>query len=148
MPKVTTHAGLDVHGERIVIAALTVQAREPEFRDIPNDPRVIRRTLRRLAAEVLGLRYWYEARPCRFELHWQLTAMGIACEVNAPSRIPVRADYRVMTDRRDASTLARPCRAGELTTSTVPSAAQEAVRDPVRAHDGVRKDLTAARHGP
>jgi transposase len=146
MEKVTTWAGLDVHAERIVIAALTGQGREPEIRDIPNDPKVIRRTFQRLATEAYELRCCYEAGPCGFELYRQLTGMGVACEVVAPSLIPVRAGDRVKTDRRDAQKLARLYRAGELTAITVPSADQEAVRDLVRARDYVRKDLTAARH--
>jgi transposase len=146
MQKITTHVGLDVHAERIVIASLVGQAREPVVSDIPNDEKVIRRTFQRLAREAYDLRCCYEAGPCGFELHRQLTAMGIACEVIAPSLIPVRAGDRVKTDRRDATKLARLYRAGELTTITVPSAEQEAVRDLVRARDDVRKDLTAARH--
>ena len=63
-----------------------------------------------------------------------------------PSLIPVRVGDRVKTDRRDATKLARLYRAGELTTITVPSAEQEAVRDLVRAREDVRKDLTAAGH--
>jgi transposase len=146
MQKVITHVGLDVHAERIVIATLVGQAREPEIRDIPNEPKAIRRLFHKLAAESYELRCCYEAGPCGFELHRQLTAMGVACEVVAPSLIPVRAGDRVKTDRRDAQKLARLYRAGELTTITVPSAEQESVRDLVRARDDVRKDLTAARH--
>jgi transposase len=146
MQKVITHVGLDVHAERIVIATLVGHAREPELRDIPNEERAIRRAFQRLAAEAYELRCCYEAGPCGFELHRQLTSMGIACEVVAPSLIPVRAGDRVKTDRRDAAKLARLYRAGELATITVPSAEQEAVRDLVRARDDIRKDLTAARH--
>lgn len=146
MEKVTTHVGLDVHAERIVIASLVGQAREPVISDIPNDAKVIRRTLRRLAGGAYELRCCYEAGPCGFEVHRLLTSMGIACEVVAPSLIPVRAGDRVKTDRRDATKLARLYRAGELTMITVPSVEQEAVRDLVRARDDVRKDLTAARH--
>lgn len=146
MQKVITHVGLDVHSERIVIASLVGQTREPAVSDIPNDAKVIRRTFQRLAREAYELRCCYEAGPCGFELHRQLTAMGIVCEVVAPSLIPIRAGDRVKTDRRDAVKLARLYRAGELTTITVPSAEQEAVRDLVRARDDVRKDLTAARH--
>ena len=146
MQKVTTHVGLDVHAERIVIATLVGQAREPEIRDILNEPKAIRRAFQKLAADSYELRCCYEAGPCGFELHRQLTGMGIGCEVVAPSLIPVRAGDRVKTDRRDAHKLARLYRAGELATITVPSAEQEAVRDLVRARDDVRKDLTAARH--
>lgn len=146
MEKVTTWAGLDVHSERLFIATLMGQSQEPAVWDIPNDPKVIRRTFQRLVAQAYELRCCYQAGPCGFELHRQLTAMGIACEVVAPSLIPVKAGDRVKTDRRDAQKLARLYRAGELTSITVPSAAQEAVRDLVRARDDIRKDLTAARH--
>ena len=146
MQEVTTHVGLDVHSERIIIATLTGQAREPVILDIPNVPKVIRRTFKRLVSETYELRCCYEAGPCGFELFRQLSAMGIACEVIAPSLIPVKAGDRVKTDRRDASKLARLYRAGELTTITVPTSDQEAVRDLVRAREDVRKDLTAARH--
>lgn len=146
MQKVITHVGLDVHAERIVIASLEGQAREPVVSDIPNAAKVIRRTFQRLARESYELRCCYEAGPCGFEVQRLLTSMGIACDVVAPSLIPVRAGDRVKTDRRDATKLARLYRAGELTTITVPSPDREAVRDLVRARDDVRKDLTAARH--
>ncbi len=146
MEKVTTWAGLDVHAERIVIATFEGQAKEPEVWDIPNDPKVVRRTFQRLAKEAYELRCCYEAGPCGFELHRQLAAMGITCEVVAPSLIPVRIGDRVKTDRRDAQKLGRLHRAGELTSIAVPSGDQEAVRDLVRARDDVRKDLTAARN--
>lgn len=146
MEKATTWAGLDVHAERIVIATFEGQTKEPDVWDIPNEPKVIRRTFQRLAKASYELRCCYEAGPCGFELHRQLTVMGIACDVVAPSLIPVRVGDRVKTDRRDAQKLGRLYRAGELTAITVPSAEQEAVRDLVRARDDVRKDLTAARN--
>jgi transposase len=146
MQKVITHVGLDVHAERIVISSLVGQSRQPVVSDIPNEAKVIRRTFQRLQRESYELRCCYEAGPCGFELHRLLTAMGVACEVVAPSLIPVRTGDRVKTDRRDATKLARLYRAGELTTITVPSAEREAVRDLVRAREDVRKDLTAARH--
>jgi transposase len=132
--------------KRVVVATIKGQAREPTIIDIPNDPKVIRRTFKRLVAESYELRCCYEAGPCGYDVYRQLAGMGIACEVVAPSLIPVRAGDRVKTDRRDASKLARLYRAGELTVITVPTEDQEAVRDLVRARDDVRKDLTAARH--
>ena len=57
----------------------------------------------------------------------------------APSLIPKRAGDRVKTDRRDAASLARLHRAGELTAVWVPDAGHEAMRDLVRARlDAVR----------
>jgi transposase len=51
----------------------------------------------------------------------------------APSLIPKRPGNRVKTDRRDASSLAKLHRAGELTAVWVPDAGHEAIRDLVRA---------------
>lgn len=145
MQKVITYVGMDVHAERIVIASLEGQAGVPFVRDIPNDAKALRRTFQRLTKETYQLKCCYEAGPCGFEVHRQLAKMGVECDVIAPGLIPVRAGDRVKTDRRDATKLARLFRAGELTSITVPSADQEAVRDLVRLKDNIRKDLTAAR---
>jgi transposase len=68
-----------------------------------------------------------------------LSAHGHECIVVAPSLIPKRAGDRVKTDRRDAASLARLHRAGQLTAVWVPDAAHEAMRDLVRARlDAVR----------
>jgi len=75
------------------------------------------------------LRCCYEAGPTGYVLYWQLTQLGVACEVIAPSLIPNKAGDRVKTDRRDAEKLARCYRAGELTPVWVPDAAHEALRD-------------------
>jgi transposase len=145
MEKVISYVGVDVHSVGIVLSELRGDASKAEVREIPNDPKVIRKTFRRLAGEA-ELRCCYEAGPCGYELYRQLTEMGIACEVIAPALIPVKAGDRVKTDRRDATKLARLYRAGELTSVRVPTSDQEAVRDLVRAREDVRKDLIAARH--
>lgn len=72
--------------------------------------------------------------------------MGVACDVIAPSLIPIRAGDRVKTDRRDAKKLVRLYRAGELSFVAPPSPAQEGLRDLVRARDDLRCARTAARH--
>ncbi len=50
-----------------------------------------------------------EAGPGGFDLLRLLTELGVACDVVAPSLIPVRPGDRVKTDRRDATTV-RLCR--------------------------------------
>ena len=70
----------------------------------------------------------YEASPTGYVLSWQLTQMGVACEVIAPSLIPTKAGDRVKTDRRDAEKLVRCYRVGELTPVWVPDADHEALR--------------------
>ena len=63
----------------------------------------------------------------------------------APSLIPKRAGDRIKTDRRDASSLARLHRAGELTAVWVPDPGHEAMRDLVRARLDAGHALRRAR---
>ncbi len=63
----------------------------------------------------------------------------------APSLIPKRAGDRVKTDRRDAASLAKLHRAGELTAVWVPDCRHEAMRDLVRARLDAVHSLRQAR---
>ena len=81
----------------------------------------------------MRLRFCYEAGPCGYGIQRQLSTAGHECVVVAPSLIPKRAGDRVKTDRRDAASLARLHRAGELTAVWIPDAGHEAMRDLVRA---------------
>src|ERR1700735_5514183 len=65
--------------------------------------------------------------------------------VVAPARIPNRAGERIKTNRRDAVTLARLHRAGELTGVWTPDEAHEAVRDLVRGREAAADDLRRKR---
>src|SRR5262249_47845259 len=67
------------------------------------------------------------------------------CIVVAPSLVPKRPGERVKTNRRDAVTLARLLRAGDLTPVWVPDAVHEAVRDLVRARTAASEDLRRKR---
>jgi transposase len=105
----------------------------------------IRKLIKRLEP-VSSLRVCYEAGPTGYVLYWQLAALKVACEVVAPSLIPVKASDRVKTDRRAAEKLARCYRAGDLTPVWVPDTAHEALRDLVRAREDARLDQARARH--
>jgi transposase len=61
----------------------------------------------------------------------------------APWQIPQKAGDRVKTDRRDAAQFARLLRSGDLTPVYIPSVADEAIRDVVRAREAVLKELKA-----
>ena len=87
----------------------------------------------------------YEAGPTGYGLYRQIQALGHDCLVVAPALIPKRAGERVKTNRRDAVTLARLHRAGELTGVWVPDADHEAVRDLVRAREAAADDLRRKR---
>ena len=75
-----------------------------------------------------------------------LSRIGVACDVIAPSLVPVRAGDRVKTDRRDAKRLVRLYRAGELSFVAPPSPEYEGLRDLIRCRDDLRRARTAARH--
>jgi transposase len=137
--------GLDVHAETIAVA---VAEREGEVRShgvIPNRLESIRKLVNKLGP-AKQLKTCYEAGPTGYVLYWQLTQLGVACQVIAPGLVPVKATDRVKTDRRDAEKLARCYRAGELTAVWVPDAAHEALRDLVRAREAAKKDQLKARH--
>jgi transposase len=137
--------GLDVHADTIAVA---VAERDGEVRShgvIPNRLESIRKLIGKLGP-VKQIKVCYEAGPTGYVLYWQLTQLGVACEVIAPSLVPVKAGDRVKTDRRDAEKLARCYRAGELTPVWVPDVAHEALRDLVRAREAAKKDQLKARH--
>jgi transposase len=127
----------------IVVAVLMPGEEIPVLDRIWNEEGSVRHLIGRLG-EVGALRACYEAGPCGFELHRLLSSVGVACDVVAPSLIPRRAGERVKTDRRDASRLARLHRAGELTAIRVPTEAEEAVRDLVRARAALMADRRRA----
>lgn len=145
MKKATRFLGLDVHADTIA-AALAEDGRDGEVRSlgvIANEPGAVRRLIQKLG--VKGLRACYEAGPTGYTLYWQLTELGVACEVIAPTLVPKKAGDRVKTDRRDALKLARCFRAGDLTPVWVPDQAHEALRDLVRAREAAKHDQHRAR---
>jgi hypothetical protein len=137
--------GLDVHAETIAVAVAETGGEVRSMGVIPNRLESVRKLVHKLGP-VEHLRACYEAGPTGYVLYWQLTQLGVACEVIAPSLVPTKAGDRVKTDRRDAEKLARCYRAGELTAVWVLDAAHEALRDLVRAREAAKKDQLKARH--
>jgi transposase len=145
MDKDTTYVALDDSKRKIVVGILQPGAGEPELREIVNDPRQIRRLFERLKREG-PVAACYEAGVSGYDLHRQLTALGVECAVIAPALTPRRPGQRIKTDRRDAAKLVRLFRAGELTAIHVLDESEEAVRDLVRCRDDLRRDVLRWRH--
>lgn len=136
---------LDVHKLSIVAATLAPAGGAPELYRIENTERAMSRFIDRVGGPD-GLAVSYEAGPCGFDLLRLLARLGVACDVIAPSLVPVRAGNRVKTDKRDAKKLVRLYRAGELTFVAPPSPRQEGLRDLVRCRDDLVCARRAARH--
>jgi transposase len=137
--------GLDVHADTIAVAVAEPGGEVRSLGVIPNRPESVRKLVKKLGPSA-SLRVCYEAGPTGYVIYWQLTALGVPCEVVAPTLVPTKAGDRVKTDRRDAEKLARSYRAGDLTAVWVPDAAHEALRDLVRAREAAKKDQLRARH--
>jgi transposase len=137
--------GLDVHADTIAVAVAEPDGEVRPLGVIPNCLESIRKLVAKLGPAP-NLKACYEAGPTGYVLYWQLTALGVRCEVVAPTLVPVKAGDRVKTDRRDAVKLARSYRSGDLTPVWVPDAAHEALRDLVRAREDAKQDQLRARH--
>src|SRR3712207_5865214 len=92
--------GLDTHKAKIAVAvAEPGRAGEVRFHgEIANQPDAVRRLIERLGAKHGRLRVCYEAGPCGYGLHRQITALGHACTVVAPSLVPRKPGERVKTN--------------------------------------------------
>jgi transposase len=139
--------GLDTHKGKIAVA-VAEPGRSGEVRfqgETANQPDAVRRLIERLADKHGKLRVCYEAGPCGYGLHRQITTLGHDRMVVAPSLIPRKPGDRVKTNRRDALTLARLHRAGELTAVWVPDPTHEAMRDLIRARTAAMEAVRRAR---
>jgi transposase len=139
-----THIGLDVHKDTIAVAVLRAGTTTCEERVIPNTPEALRKLFAQ-HPDHSALRTCYEAGPTGYETQRLISSWGIACEVIAPSLIPKRSGVRVKTDRADARNLARLHRAAELVAIRIPTPAEEALRDLVRAREDLQSDRRIAR---
>jgi len=136
-----TTAAIDAHAKTSRVCAIRGDELLDE-RTLTTDPERIAAWL----AEHEVARVCYEAGPIGFGLARELLARGHACEVIAPSLIPVLPGDRVKTDKRDARKLARMYQGGLLTSVYIPLPHVEAIRELVRVRDDARLDRTRARH--
>jgi transposase len=128
--------------------AIADAGREGEMRfvgEIDNSGAATAKLVKKLAAKYERLTFCYEAGPTGYGLYRQIESLGQRCIVVAPSLIPKKAGDRVKTNRRDAISLVKLLRAGELTAVWVPDARHEAMRDLTRAREAAVEDLRSKR---
>src|SRR5215475_4702762 len=113
--------------------------------EIENTEAATIKLVKKLAGRCRSVSFCYEAGPTGYELYRLIKRLGHDCIVAAPSLIPRKAGDRVKTNRRDALSLARLLRAGDLTAVWVPDRRHEAMRDLTRAREAAVEDLTSKR---
>ncbi|HET7442978.1 MAG TPA: IS110 family transposase [Terriglobales bacterium] len=150
MQTITLYLGLDVHKDSITIA-IAEPGPKGEIRlfgTITNDLQAVEKALSRIRKAHPGaqLEVAYEAGPCGFGIARRLKQLKVPCLVAAPSLIPKQPGSPFKTDKRDARTIARLLRAGELTGVYVPEPTDEAIRDLCRARTDAVDDLRRSRH--
>lgn len=142
----TKFVGLDVHKSTISVAVAYLDSEQAEYLGtISNTPDSIVGLVKRLG-DLKRVKFCYEAGPCGYGIHRQLTELGISCVVVAPSLIPTKPGEHIKTDQRDAKKLARLLRNGDLTAVWVPDRHQEALRDLLRMRLDACADLLRKRN--
>ena len=106
MSSTMRHVGLDVHAETIAAAVAEPDGSVRELGTIAHRPEAVRKLVKKLGGAP-HLRVCYEAGPTGYALYWQLTALGVHCDVIAPTLVPTMAGDRVKTDRK--GTGCSPC---------------------------------------
>ena len=139
--------GIDTSKSRNAVA-IAEGGRGGEVRylgEFPATEAATRKLVAKLAAKYRRLTFCYEAGPTGYGLYRLIKSLGHECMVAAPSLTPKKPGDRVKTNRRDAVSLARLSRAGELTAVWVPDERHEAMRDLSRARRAAKKDLQGKR---
>jgi transposase len=142
-----TWVGIDDSANQLDVALYYDTEKEPaaEF-SVSTDSTGLGRLVKRLKARPGNVHCVYEAGVCGYNLQRFLDSKGIGCDVVAPSLTPRRSGRRVKTNKMDARKLATLYRAGELTSISIPTEKQEALRDLLRAREDVLEDVTRRRH--
>jgi len=79
----------EAHADTVGVAVADPDGEVRSLGMIPNRLESIRKLVAKLAP-AKQLKAGYEAGPTGYVLYWQLTALGVACEVVAPSLVPVK----------------------------------------------------------
>ena len=113
--------------------------------EIDNTPAATAKLVKKLSGKYDRLTFCYEAGPTGYGLYRQIKSLGHECLVVAPSLILKKPGERVKTNRRDAVSLVKQLRAGDLTAVWVPDPQHEAMRELTRAREVAVEDLRRKR---
>src|SRR5262245_36134258 len=142
----TLSGGLDIHQDSMAVAdvAKAHHAAVVSLGTIGPRQCDIDKLVRQLQAKSQQRIFVSAAGSCGDCLYRSLTQKGQVCWGIAPSLLPQKPGDRGTTTRRDALTLARLRRSGDLTPVDVPQVEDEAMRDLCRAREDAIRDLKAA----
>ncbi|WP_087026393.1 IS110 family transposase [Thaumasiovibrio subtropicus] len=143
----TLFIGLDVHKETTDVAYVSdkLDDRVQYHGTINTNLRAFNKLLRYFKAKANKLCVTYQAGPCGYWLYRHLNSHGIECWVVAPSLTPKAPGDRVKTDKRDAMTLARLARTGDINSIYIPDSCDEAIRDLIRCREDAMLDYRQAK---
>src|SRR5665213_1674928 len=151
----TRFVGLDIHKERISIAvAESGRTGALEYLgEIANDAGAISKLCDRLRRPGKPLAFCYEAGPCGYGVHRQLTNLGHRCDVMAPRRTvspldrsPGTRPKYAMSWRGFEKRVKSPISAASTTAliSAIPRIACKASTTGLRFHSGRRLDICSS----
>ena len=134
-PSSPRSVGLDVHKDSLAVAygAQEHHAAVVSLGTMGPRPCAIAQLVRQLHSKSTPLICVEEAGPCGAWLSRYLTQHGQVCWGSAPALLPQQTGDRGNTNRREAITLARLRRSGDLTPVYVPQVEEAAMRDLGRA---------------
>ena len=92
--------GLDLHTETIAVAVAEPGGDVRSLGTIPNRVESIRKMIGKLGP-AKELRACYEAGPTGYVLYWQLSNLGVDCQVIAPTLVPVKAGDSIFQSSDD-----------------------------------------------
>lgn len=138
------YLGLDVHAKTIAAVVVDGEGNERSLGTIANRRASLEKLLKKVG-RIEQIQAVYEAGPTGYKLYWELTYLGVECQVAAPSLIPKKPGERVKTNRRDARKLARYHRSGDLSYVWIPDETHEALRELVRTREAAKRDERRSR---
>lgn len=130
--KKIAYVGIDYHLNSLTIAVLIEG--ETDFYNImkiPNTDSAILKNMRKLSKS-FEIKACYEASFSGYSFQRKMASWGYHCDVIAPSLVPKKKGDRRKNDSRDAKTLAKSYRVGDLAIVHVPTEEEESVRNLIR----------------